>query len=424
MTPHPITAGPESACCPEFAGLSRRGFLTGTAALVGTSTVFGSTLLTVSSAAAATARGTLVVLSLRGAADGLSLVVPHGDPTYYTARPRIAVPSETLVAKDGFFGMHPHLAPLVPLWDAGKLAAVHATGLPAPNRSHFSAMEEVEDADPGSNARVGWLNRLIGLDSETSPLQAFSVGGGVAPTALAGPQPYLSAGDIADLRIPGDDQWDPESRRLRSLHTLWDGSTSVLAAPMASTFRANAEFEPVRTTPANPANGAVYGDTDLGRALRTAARVIKGDVGVEVITVDHGDWDMHTGLGTLEWGRMQNLSRELAQGVAGFFTDLGTLGDKVTVVVLSEFGRRVKENGNHGLDHGYGNVMFVLGAGVKGGQYYGRWTSLTGDTDSDLLVTTDYRSVLSEVVSARFDVSTASVFPQFQPEPLGLMRPS
>lgn len=418
-------ATPDSAtgaCCTEFAAVSRRGFLTGAAALAGTSTVFGTTLLTVSSAAAATGRGTLVVVSLRGAADGLSLVVPHGDPAYYTARPRIAVPSAALLAKDSFFGLHPNLAPLLPLWNGGKLAAVHATGLPAPNRSHFSAMEEVEDADPGSSARVGWLNRLIGLDSDASPLQAFSVGGGVAPASLAGPQPFLSAGSVGDLQIPGDDEWDPENRRLRSLHTLWDGSTSVLSGPMASTFRANTEFQPVRATSETPANGATYGDSDLGRAMQTAARVVKGDVGVEVMTVDHGDWDMHTGLGTLEWGRMQRNATQLSQALAGFFTDLGSAGDRVTVVVLSEFGRRVQENANQGLDHGYGNVMFVLGAGVKGGQYYGTWPGLTNDIDSDLLVTTDYRSVLSEVVSTRFGVSTASVFPQFQPQTLGLMQ--
>jgi uncharacterized protein (DUF1501 family) len=149
---------------------------------------------------------------------------------------------------------------------------------------------------------------------------------------------------------------------------------------------------------------------------------VKGDVGVEVMTVDHGDWDMHTGLGTLSWGRMQRNATELSQALAGFFTDLGAAGDRVTVVVLSEFGRRVKENANQGLDHGYGNVMFLLGAGVKGGQYYGTWPGLTNDIDSDLLVTTDYRSVLAEVVSTRFGVSTASVFPQFQPQPLGLMQ--
>jgi len=409
-------------CCSEFAALSRRGFLTGTAALVGTSTLFGSTLLTVSASAATPARSTMVVLSLRGAADGLSLVVPHADPLYYQARPRIAIPAGTLLAKDSTFGLHPNLAPLVPLWNAGKLAAVQATGLPAPNRSHFAAMEEVEDADPGSSARVGWLNRLIGIDGDASPLQAFSVGGGVAPTSLTGPEPFLSAGSVDDMEIAGDDKWDPEGRRLRSLHTLWDHAPSVLTGAMASTFRANSDFQPVRDTPANPGNGADYGSSDLGEALQTAARVIKGDVGVEVITLDHGDWDMHTDLGTLAWGRMDRLTTELANALAGFFTDLGALGDRVTVVVLSEFGRRVQENANYGLDHGYGNVMFLLGAGVKGGQYYGTWPGLTNDLDSDLLVTTDYRSVLAEVVSTRFGVSTASVFPQFQPSMLGLMR--
>ncbi len=224
------------------------------------------------------------------------------------------------------------------------------------------------------------------------------------------------------MQISGDDKYDPEGRRLRSLHTLWDAAPSELTGAMASTFRANSDFQPVRETAANPANGATYGRSDLGEALRTAARVVQGDVGVEVITVDHGDWDMHTDLGTLEWGRMDRLTTELAQALAGFFTDLGSLGERVTVVVLSEFGRRVQENANYGLDHGYGNVMFLLGAGVKGGQYYGTWPGLSNDLDSDLLVTTDYRSVLAEVVSTRFGVSTASVFPQFQPDMLGLMR--
>ena len=140
----------------------------------------------------------------------------------------------------------------MPLWDAGRFAAVHATGLPAPNRSHFSAMEEVEDADPGSSARVGWLNRLIGLDGIASPLQAFSVGGGVPPASLAGPQPFLSADSVEDLEIAGDDQWDTEGRRLRSLHTLWDSQSSALGGAMASTFRANADLQPVRETSEGP----------------------------------------------------------------------------------------------------------------------------------------------------------------------------
>ena len=182
-------------CCDEFTGASRRGFLRGSLALGGAaalSVAHGSAFTQTSYAAAGSAPQVLVVLSMRGAADGLSLVVPHADPVYYAARPRIAVPSDQLLVKDGMFGLHPALAPLVPLWKAGKMAAVQATGLPTPNRSHFSAMEEVEDADPGSPARIGWLNRLVGRDGAGSPLEAIQMGGsGVPSTAVLGPQPVL-----------------------------------------------------------------------------------------------------------------------------------------------------------------------------------------------------------------------------------------
>jgi len=411
-------------CCAEYAAVSRRGLFTGAAALLGTTTAFGSAVLTTSAAHATTpAKSVLVVVSLRGAADGMSLVVPHGDPVYYQARPRIAVPHERLLAPDGFFGLHPALAPLLPWWNRGAMAAIHATGLPAPNRSHFSAMEEVEHADPGSDARVGWLNRLVGADRIASPLQAFGVGAGVPPGSLVGPAPFLTGDSVDDVRVAGaeDDNVGP---RMSSLHTLWDGSSNPLAGAMRSVFAADRDFEPVRQTPERPANGATYDDNDLGRALRAAARVIRGDVGTHVLTVDHGDWDHHTDLGTLSWGRMLRQAGSLATNLAGFMTDLGPLGDKVTVVVLSEFGRRVKENANAGLDHGYGNVMFALGAGVSGG-YYGRWPDLTNQVDSDLTVTTDYRSVLWDVVASRFEVGPATVFPQFSPgQSLGFMTPT
>ena len=199
-------------CCAEYAVLSRRGFL-GAAALAGTSSMIGSAVVRASAATTVPARAVMVVLSLRGAADGMSLVVPHGDPVYYSARPRLGIPADRLLVRDAMFGLHPALAPLLPLWQSGRMAAVHATGLPAPNRSHFAAMEEVEDADPGSSVRSGWLNRLIGQDDRTSPLQAFSVGRGVPPAALYGEADYLSADEVASVRIPGDDQWDPERRR-------------------------------------------------------------------------------------------------------------------------------------------------------------------------------------------------------------------
>ncbi len=415
-----MTPSPTPSCCREYAGLSRRGLLTGALAVAGASTVFGSAVVRTSAAAATPTSSVLVVLSLRGAADGLSLVVPHGDPVYYSARPRIAVPAERLLVRDGMFGLHPELAPLVPLWQAGRLAAVHATGLPAPNRSHFAAMEEVEDANPGSTTRVGWLNRLIGTDTGRSPLQGFNLGKGTLPASLYGPEPVMAAGNLDDVGIAGEDQWDHGERR-RSLRTLWGSDHTSLGRAMQATFDSVDGFGPVLATSATPANGAAYPEGDLGRAMAAVARVVRGDVGVEVVTVDQGDWDMHADLGTVDRGRMVRNAGELASAVAAFFTDLGPLADKVTLVTLSEFGRRVAENANMGLDHGYGNVMFVAGAGVRGGSYYGTWPGLQGEVDSDLLVTTDYRSVLAEVVAARFGASTSTVFPGFQRESVGVM---
>lgn len=401
--------------------MSRRSLLRGALALGGATTIVGSAVISASASSIVPASSVLVVLSLRGAADGLSLVVPHGDPAYYTARPRIAIPKAQLLAADSFFGLHPRLAPLLPLWNAGKIAAVHATGLPAPNRSHFSAMEELEDADPGSSKRVGWLNRLVGTRNHNSPLQALGMGSGPPPTELVGPVPLMTADSVDDMSIAGDDQWDtdPAGKRRRSLQTLWGDDKSALGKAMRATLTATSDFDPVRSTTDNTAS---YGDSDLGRALSQVARVIRGDVGVEVLTVDQGDWDMHSDLGTLEWGQMIRNAEDLATAIAAFFGDLGPHTDKVTLVALSEFGRRVAENDNYGLDHGYGNVMFVAGAGVNGGYHCPSWPDLGTGLDADVTVTTDYRSVLAEIVSSRFASSPAAVFPGFTPEPVGVMQ--
>lgn len=408
-------------CCREYAALSRRGLILGAAALAGTATMIGDAVLQTAAAGVGPARSVLVVLSLRGAADGLSMVVPHGDPIYYQARPRIAVPKSMLWGADGFFGWSPHLRALKPLWDADKLAAVQATGLAAPNRSHFSAMEELEDAAPGSSIRSGWLNRLIGLDdSRTSPLQALNVGEGVPPESLNGSQPYMNATTVDTVRLAGTTARN--KRREKSLHTLWDTDTTGLGVATRRAFEVVGDFAPVRGTSAAAQHGARYPKGDLGKALATAARVVRGNVGVEVMTIDQGRWDMHSGLGTVEYGQMLENCVELSQAIAAFFVDLGALGDKVTLVTISEFGRRIQENPNRGLDHGYGNVMLLAGAGVRGGRFYGSWPTITNQLDSDLLVTTDYRSVLAEVVSARFEVSTARVFPGFIREHVGVMQ--
>lgn len=400
--------------------MSRRGLLTGAAALAGTSVLLGSAEVRASAATLAPAPAVLVVLSMRGAADGLSLVVPHGDPAYYRARPRIGVPSDRLLAKDGFFGLHPELRPLLPMWQAGRVGAVHATGLPSPNRSHFSAMEEIEDASAGSSTRIGWLNRLIGLDAVDSPLQGVSLGTPVMPASLWGDAASLNARGVDDVEIAGADGSLARARR-RSLQTIWGRVPSGLGRSARDAFAAVDDFGTVRRTGERPANGASYPQGDLGDALRHAARVVRADVGVKVITVDQGDWDMHTDLGTVDGGRMVRNTAEFARAVAAFFTDIGGLAQKVTLVTLSEFGRRVVENANRGTDHGYGNVMFLAGAGVRGGQYYGRWPDLTTLTDSDLTVTTDYRTVLSEVVRSRFSVDASRVFPGFSGSPVGVM---
>ncbi len=422
-----MTTPDSLSCCDELAGahgvrLSRRGLL-GAAALAGTTTVIGDAVLqTAAASAVGPAPSVLVVLSMRGAADGLSLVAPYGDPMYYTARPKIAIPQGALLATDGFFGLHPQLAPLLPLWNAGRLAAVHAAGLPSVTRSHFAAMEELEDANPGSGARVGWLNRLIGADAVGSPLQAVNVGGSAPPSSLYGPEHFMSLSKVDQVQIAGAGKGRVPSGRVDALHTLWDGQQTALGAAAAATFEAVRDFGPVQSTAAAPQHGAAYPSGSLGKAMATAARIVRGDAGTSVLTIDHGEWDMHTGLGTLRGGAMLRQAEELARAIAAFFDDIGPLASKVTLVTLSEFGRRIKENANLGLDHGYGNVMFVAGAGVRGGQYYASWPTIDNQVDSDLLVTTDYRSVLGEVVAARFpQASLPSVFPGFSRKRVGVM---
>jgi uncharacterized protein (DUF1501 family) len=412
-------------CCEEYAamqraaygsvpGVSRRGVLGGALALAGASTMVGGAVVTASPAMAASARSVLVVVSLRGGADGLNMVVPHADPDYYKARPGIGIPSDRLLVKNGLFGLHPAMASLVPLWNAGKIATVHAAGLPVANRSHFDAIEEIEDADPGSRARVGWLNRLIGTSSGSSPLQGFSAGSSMLPTSLYGPQPTMSADRVEDVGLPGAGD---DGRRAASVRTLWEGNRTTLGKSMAATFSAIDSFGAVEST---EDHGNLYPGNDLGRALNTAARIIRGDVGVEVITVDQGDWDMHSGAGGPDGGWMYGNVQNFADSITAFLGDLGTQAPKVTLVTLSEFGRRVEENDNYGTDHGYGNVMFVAGAGVRGG-YRGTWPGLGTGYDSDLRVTTDYRQVLADIVQARFGASTSKVFPGLKRKSTGAM---
>ena len=302
---------------------SRRGFLRGAAALGGAAAadrrVRGATHP--DGVRRQPAPQVLVVLSMRGAADGLSLVVPHADPVYYQARPSIAVPSDRLLVKDGMFGLHPSLAPLLPMWNAGKVAAVHATGLPVANRSHFSAMEEVEDADPGSAARVGWLNRLVGRDGTGSPIEAVQMGGGVPNAAVCGPEPVLVTAGVDDVLLAGA---EGPTRRcgVRRCSTAWGGAPATSPSGCARPCRSSPTSPPCAPRrPPRPTGRRTR--QRPGRALQPPARTIRADVGAEIITVDHGSWDHHTWIGTPDSGNLRDDGRRFAGSVAAFFADLG-----------------------------------------------------------------------------------------------------
>jgi uncharacterized protein (DUF1501 family) len=365
----------------------------------------------------------LVLLSLRGGFDGLSAVVPAGDAAYYAARPSIAVPKTQLIGGGSFFGLHPALSPLLPYWTGGQLAAIQAVGQPAPNRSHFSAMEDLERAAPGTSIRTGWLNRMLGLTGSADPMQAVVMGTAMPARVLSGPAPYLGVTSIDKTALTGEQAGRPIAATMAKLYASAPAALKQTAGQLNGALQKTAQL---RAAGYQPANGAVYPGTDLGAALRDVARLIRSGSGLMSATVDSGDWDMHENLGPAVAGRrMFDQLKALATAIAAFAADLGPDGlRRVTLITISEFGRRVTQNGSGGLDHGYGNAMFVLGGGVRGGKVYGQWPGLTTVQlrDGDLAVTTDYRAVIGEILRARCGVGDlAGVFPGVTASSLGIV---
>ncbi|MEU4692921.1 DUF1501 domain-containing protein [Actinoplanes sp. NPDC023714] len=399
--------------CVEQAAVRRRTLLGGAAA-----GVFASTIaVDFAFASGVYAGDTLVVISLHGGFDGLSAVAPIGDPDYYRARPTIAVPKSTVIAGDGTFGLHPALAPLLPQWKAGRLAAVHAVGQPNPTRSHFAAMEAMENAAPGTSERSGWLDRMLGGTGATAPLAGVSMGRAMPARLLAGPATDVSMKSIDALTLAGDGK-RPIAAALRAMYA---DAPAHLAAPARAADRALAAM----AGPRSAAAGSGYPATELGAALRDVARLIRSNAGLVTATVDCGDWDMHEGLGQAVKGqRMHDNLADLSTALAAFTADLGdTVMKRVTVLTISEFGRRVAENGSHGADHGHGNAMLVLGGGVRGGKVYTRWPTLAASAlvDGDLAATTDYRAVIGEILQKRCGFGDLSaVFPGVKPSSFGL----
>ena len=419
MTPHP---GSRPHCDEGRTSLSRRSLLrmAGGAGGLGLATVtLGDARLAFG---ATTDTDTLVVLSLRGGSDGLSVVVPFGDPGYAPARPNIAVPASAVKRIDSVFGLHPALAPLFGLWDAGKIAAVHAVGQAVPTRSHAEAMQEMERAAPKSAVRTGWIDRVTGLIPAPTTFTAAQVGNPNLPAALAGAHQKFAMGTLDSIKVEVSDSIVPLAGWQDALTLLHHGAAAPVSLPMTAAMAAVGQVQGF--APARSAIETGYPATNLGLALHDVARLIKAGVGLRVAAVDFDDWDMHADLGKPEQGWMVDQLTELSNALMTFAKDLGPDLDRVTLVTLSEFGRRVAENGSGGLDHGHGNAVLVIGGAVNGGKVYGNWPTLAADKldDGDLAVTTDYRQILAELLTKRCGIgSAAAVFPGLTPAPLGLV---
>lgn len=363
----------------------------------------------------------LVVVFQRGGMDGLNAVIPHGDADYYHRRTNLAIPEpqdgsdKTGIDLDGFFGLHPSLLPLKDLWDEKTLAIVHAVGSPDPTHSHFDAMDYMERGTPGEKSiSTGWIGRHLQTApwQNDSPFRAIGMGG-VMQAALRGPVPVTTLQSIADFHLQGDASQLTEIRqRLAALYSLG----SSLDSNAVDTFSAVDLLSQIDVSNYVPVNGVVYPETEFGMAMKQVAQISKAEIGLEVACVDIGGWDTHNAEGQLE-GELPDLLNEFSTGLAALYHDLGERAKRVTIVSMSEFGRRAQENASGGTDHGHGNCMFVMGGGVNGGKVYGEWPGLATDKlygPGDLAVKTDYRDVLAEVVGKRLKNSNLSdVFPNY-----------
>ncbi|MCC7361651.1 MAG: DUF1501 domain-containing protein [Anaerolineales bacterium] len=412
---------------------TRRRFLE-TAAVLGGAVAWPAWLPRLAFAPERTApRGdTLVVVFLRGAADALNIVVPHGEAAYYARRPTLgiprpddsrAAPGTRTVDLDGFFGLHPALRPLLPAWQAGHLAAVHACGAPDESRSHFRAMELMErGVDDERGPASGWIGRHLATlnTGNASPLRAIGLGA-MPQRSLSGAAPVSALRSITEFHLGGDARAAAQFQA--GLATLYAGP-AALDATGRETLGILNTLQTLDPTAYVPAGGARYPDSEFGLGLSQIAMLMKAKVGLEVAAIDVGGWDTHFAQGGSE-GLMAGLLADLGAGLAAFHADTEAQASRLTVVVLSEFGRRVQENGSLGTDHGHGSAMLLLGGHVAGGRVHGRWPGLRPEAligPGDLAVTTDYRDVLAEVIAARLNnAALAEVFPGYAPRPVGVV---
>ena len=397
--------------------MNRRVFLK-SGAMAMLSLGFAPSFLGRAAAAAGARRKLLVAIFQRGAVDGLNMIVPHGDADYYRLRPTIAIPRPgrdpmgSAIDLDGFFGLHPSMAPLKPLWDNQSLAVVHACGSPDNTRSHFDAQDYMESATPGVKAtRDGWLNRYLQASSaERNPLRGVALAR-TMPRSLEGPAPALAIGSIEEFGVRG---------AAAAFQEQYEGSSDrLLGAAGSDAFAAMRTLQQAAGMPYRPAADVQYPNTAFGKALAEIARLAKADVGLEVAFTELGNWDHHVNEGAVT-GQIANRLDEFSRGLAALAADLGDRLADTVIVTMSEFGRAAAENGNGGTDHGHGNAMMVIGGNVRGG-VHGTWPGLDDAhrfEGRDLAVTTDFRDVFSEIVTAHMGVprdAVSRIFPGYHP---------
>ena len=363
---------------------------------------------------------TLVVIFLRGAADGLTLVAPVEDDNYHKFRPRLAVKRSDAVPLDGIFGLHPNLRPLEAAWKEGDLAIAHGAGGESDTRSHFEAQDLMEH---GGLAAGGWLGRFLRARGPSGgPLSAVALAP-TLPEMLSGAPSAAAIQSIGEFAL-GKELKPEFPRELERLYALEQESQplgAALRAAAVSTFEAIHRIESIDVKAA-PANGASYDEKDdFAQGLRQIALLIKANLGLDAASLDLGGWDSHFTQQTL----IEPLMRRLANGLAAFRTDLGARMATTSVVVMTEFGRRVAENASFGTDHGRGGAMFVMGGGVKGGRVLGGWPGLKAellDGPGDLPVWNNYRNVLAPILERHGAAagSLAKVFPNFALNPVAL----
>lgn len=363
----------------------------------------------------------LIVILLRGAVDGLSIVVPYQETTYYSDRPKIAIPKpgtpNGVLDLDGQFGLHPALAPLFPLWEQKSLAFVHACGSNDDNRSHFDAQDYLETGTPGvKTTRDGWMNRLLGVMSQRNPIQAISVGA-TTPRILRGKVAVanLASGKSASNRLQID------KPQIASSFDLMYGKNDTLGRTYYEAKAAREELlKDLETEMKMANNGAPLPNGLYGDAQRLA-RIMALDPRIQVAFLGIGGWDTHLDQGSSK-GALATRLGQLGKGLLALQQSLGAVYEKTTIVVMSEFGRTVKENGTGGTDHGHGNVMWLLGGGIRGGKVYGKWAGLEPEQryqGRDLAVTTDFRDVLATVLTRNLaldDRKLQQVLPKYTPQ--------